>query len=191
MRTEVHVKKQIVISALIGALVAAAGMLWEQPSFGATPDVQAAFSPDGGGERLVLKTIYGARQRIRVMAYSFTSPVIVKALLEAKRRGVDVALTVDYRNNIEEDRSGKAAAALGALAYAGIPVRVVRVFPMQHSKYAICDETVETGSYNFSQAAAHFNSENVLVLSNHPEIARAYLDNWNQVTALGEPYRAR
>ncbi|MFL9937037.1 hypothetical protein P0D88_50825 [Paraburkholderia sp. RL18-103-BIB-C] len=40
-------KKQITISALIGALVAA-GMLWEQPTFGATPDIQVAFSPDGG-----------------------------------------------------------------------------------------------------------------------------------------------
>ncbi|CAB3807994.1 hypothetical protein LMG28614_06710 [Paraburkholderia ultramafica] len=128
----------------------------------------------------MLKTIYGARQSIRVMAYSFTSPAVAKALLEAKRRGVDVAVTVDYRNNV------KAAAALGALAYAGVPVRVVRAFSMQHSKYVVCDETVETGSYNFSQAAARFNSENVLVLSNHPEIARAYLDNWNQVTALGE-----
>lgn len=184
-------RKQIVISALIGALVAAGGLLWEQPSFGATPDVQAAFSPDGGGERLVLKTLYGARHTVRVMAYSFTSPSVVKALLEAKRRGVDVAVTVDYRNNFEEDRSGKAAAALGALAYAGVPVRVVRAFPMQHSKYVVCDETVETGSYNFSQAAAHFNSENVLVLSNHPEIARAYLENWNQVTALGAAFHAR
>jgi phosphatidylserine/phosphatidylglycerophosphate/cardiolipin synthase-like enzyme len=188
---EILLKNQIAISALIGALFAAGGLLWEQPSFGATPDAQVAFSPDGGGERLVLKTIYGARQTIRVMAYSFTSPVIVRALLDAKRRGVDVAVTVDYRNNVEEDRSGKAAAALGALAYARIPVRVVRVFPMQHSKYAICDETVETGSYNFSQAAAHFNSENVLVLSNHPEIAHTYLENWNQVTAQGEDFRPR
>ncbi|MFL9911890.1 hypothetical protein [Paraburkholderia sp. RL17-337-BIB-A] len=42
-------KKQIAGVALIGALVAAGAMLWEQPSFGAAPDVQAAFSPDGDG----------------------------------------------------------------------------------------------------------------------------------------------
>ncbi|WP_318263750.1 phospholipase D-like domain-containing protein [Paraburkholderia caledonica] len=51
--------------------------------------------------------------------------------------------------------------------------------------------TVETGSYNYSQAAARVNSENVLVLSNHPEIAKAYLDDWKTVTSQGEPYRAR
>jgi hypothetical protein len=46
-------KKQIIISALVGVLVAA-GMMWERPTYGATPDVQVAFSPDGGGEHLVL-----------------------------------------------------------------------------------------------------------------------------------------
>jgi phosphatidylserine/phosphatidylglycerophosphate/cardiolipin synthase-like enzyme len=49
-------------------------------------------------------------------------------------------------------------------------------------------ETVETGSYNYSQQAARFNSENVLVLWARPDIARTYLQNWDEVAALGEPY---
>jgi hypothetical protein len=76
---EISMKKQIAVAALFGSLVAAGGMLWEEPTFGATPDVQAAFSPDGGGEHLVLQTIYSARQSVRVMAYSFTAPAVVKA----------------------------------------------------------------------------------------------------------------
>ncbi|MFP3647063.1 phospholipase D family protein [Paraburkholderia sp. SIMBA_054] len=185
-------KKQIVIATVVGALVGGAGLLWTQPAFSATNDVQVAFSPDGGAEQLVLQTIRSARQSIRMMAYSFTAAPVVRALLDAKRRGVDVAVTVDYRSNVDEDRSGKAAAAMGALAHAGVPVIVVRAFPMQHSKFFVVDNaTVETGSYNYSQAAARVNSENVLVLSNHPEIAKAYLDDWKAVTSQGEPYRAR
>jgi len=125
-------RKQIVGAALIGALAVGGGVLWQAPAFCATPDLEAAFSPDGGAERLVLRTIYGAQQSVRVMAYSFTAAPVVKALLDAKRRGVDVAVTVDYRSNVDEDRSGKAAAALRALVYAGIPVRVVRAYAMQH-----------------------------------------------------------
>ncbi|MEX3936424.1 phospholipase D family protein [Paraburkholderia phymatum] len=190
--TELPMKKQIVVATVVGALVAGAGLLWTQPAFSATNDVQVAFSPDGGAEQLVLQTIHSARQSIRVMAYSFTAPPVVKALLDAKRRGVDVAVTVDYRSNVDEDHSGKAAAAMGALTYAGVPVIVVHAFPMQHSKFLVVDNaTVETGSYNYSQAAARVNSENVLVLSNHPEIAKAYLDDWKAVTSQGEPYRAR
>lgn len=144
-------KKQIAAAVLIGALVAAGGMLWQEPTFGATPDIEAAFSPDGGAERLVLRTIYGAQQSVRVMAYSFTAAPVVKALLDAKRRGIDVAVTVDYRSNIDEDRSGKAAAALRALVYAGIPVRLVRAFAMQHSKFIVTDRaTVETGAYTIT-----------------------------------------
>lgn len=185
-------KKQIVIATVAGALIAGAGLLWTQPAISATSDVQVAFSPDGGAEQLVLQTIRSARQSIRVMAYSFTAPPVVKALLDAKRRGVDVAVTVDYHSNVDEDRSGKAAAAMGALVYAGVPVVVVRAYPILHSKYVLVDNaTIQTGSYNYSQAAARVNSENALVLSNHPEIASAYLDNWRTVTAQGEAYRAR
>ncbi|AJZ56823.1 PLD-like domain protein [Paraburkholderia fungorum] len=184
-------RKQIVGAALIGALAVGGGVLWQAPAFCATPDLEAAFSPDGGAERLVLRTIYGAQQSVRVMAYSFTAAPVVKALLDAKRRGVDVAVTVDYRSNVDEDRSGKAAAALRALVYAGIPVRVVRAYAMQHSKFIVTDRTtVQTGSYNFSQAAARVNSENVVVLSNQPEIAQAFLRNWSEVSAAGEVYRA-
>jgi phosphatidylserine/phosphatidylglycerophosphate/cardiolipin synthase-like enzyme len=185
-------RKQIVMATVAGALVAGASMLWAQPELSASNDVQVAFSPDGGAEQLVLQTIRSARQSIRVMAYSFTAPPVVRALLDAKRRGVDVAVTVDYHSNVDEDRSGKAAAAMSALVYAGVPVVVVRAYPIQHSKFAVVDNaTVETGSYNYSQAAARVNSENVLVLPNRPEIAKAYLDDWQRVTSQGEAYRPR
>lgn len=96
-------------------------------------DVQVAFSPGGGAEALVLRTIGSARQSIRLLGYSFTAAPVVRALLEAKQRGVDVAVAVDYKSNLEEDRSGKARAALSALVNAGIPLRVVRAFPIMHS----------------------------------------------------------
>ncbi|AMU04546.1 endonuclease (plasmid) [Burkholderia cenocepacia] len=157
----------------------------------APPRVDVAFSPDGGAEPLVLRTIGEARQSIRVLAYSFTPPAVTRALLAAKRRGVDVAVTVDARSNFEEDRSGRARTALGALAYAGIPVRVVSVFPAQHSKYVVVDgATVETGSYNYSQQAARYNAENVIVLRGDTRVANAYLKNWDAVSARGELYRA-
>lgn len=184
-------KKQIAAATLFGTLVSVGGLCWMEPTYGATQDIEAAFSPDGGAERLVLGTIHGARRSIRLMAYSFTAAPVVKALVEARRRGVDVAVTVDYRNNIEEDRSGKAAAALRALVYAGVPVKVVRIYPMQHAKYMVVDSaTVETGSYNYSQAAARVNSENVVVISDHPDVAQAFLRNWAEVSAAGEVYRA-
>ena len=100
-----------------------------------------------------------------------------------------MAVTVGYRNNIQEDRSGKARAALGALVNVGIPVTVVSAFPLQHSKFqAVDSDVIQTGSYNYSQQAALYNSENVIVLRGRPDIVRAYLSNWNDVTARGQRY---
>lgn len=179
--------KQGMRAAIAAVVFCVAGFASAEPT-----DIAVAFSPHGGGEALVLQTTRNARQSIRLMAYSFTAAPVARALLDAKRRGVDVAVTVDFRSNIEEDRSGKARAALGALMDAGVPVRVVDAFPLQHSKYLIVDQSVvETGSYNFSQQAALFSSENVVIISGRRDLASVYLANWRQVSALGRLYQAQ
>lgn len=71
------------------------------------PAIDTGFSPEGSAERLVLKAICTARHSIHLSAYSFTSPAVVKALIEAHRRGVDVAVVADRKSNLLEDRSGK------------------------------------------------------------------------------------
>ena len=50
--------------------------------------------------------------------------------------------------------------------------------------------TVQTGSYNYSVSAARYNSENVLVIANHRELARQYLENWQRLYNDGQPYRS-
>src|SRR5689334_1750631 len=65
----------------------------------ATGEIESAFSPDGASEELVLKVINASEHSIRLAAYSFTSPPVVKALLAAKRRGVDVRVVVDDKGN--------------------------------------------------------------------------------------------
>jgi phosphatidylserine/phosphatidylglycerophosphate/cardiolipin synthase-like enzyme len=62
-------------------------------------------------ENVPSDTVDSAQRSIRVAAYSFTPPDIVRHLLEAKRRGVEVAVVVEEKNNLSEDRSGKAPAA--------------------------------------------------------------------------------
>ncbi|WP_454727906.1 MULTISPECIES: phospholipase D family nuclease [Cupriavidus] len=152
--------------------------------------VEVAFSPGAGAEALVVKVIDAATTEIRMLAYSFTSAAVTAALLRAKHRGVDVALVVDAKNNLSEDRSGKARAALGALANAGIRVRTISVYSIHHDKVICVDgRTVETGSYNFTEAAAHRNSENVLVMWGNPPLAAVYLRHWAHNWAQGAEYQ--
>ncbi|MGP8437771.1 phospholipase D family nuclease [Paraburkholderia fungorum] len=153
-------------------------------------NIEVGFTPGGSAEALVLKTLSSARQSIRLIGYSFTSPEVVRALIDAKHRGVDVAVAVDYKSNLEEDRTGRGRAALGALVAASIPTRVVSAFPITHDKYFIVDgKTVETGSFNYTRSAARRNAENAIVLTGDLDLVRAYLTNWQYVYSQGEDYQ--
>jgi phosphatidylserine/phosphatidylglycerophosphate/cardiolipin synthase-like enzyme len=156
----------------------------------ATGQVEFAFSPRQGAEALVLKVIGASRREIRMLAYALTSAPVVDALIAAKKRGVDVQVLVDFKENISADRSGKAHAALGALAAAGIPVRTIDVFAIHHDKVLVVDAaTVQTGSFNYTQAAARSNSENAIVLWNNPALARGYLAHWEHNWRMGRPFQ--
>jgi len=147
----------------------------------ATGTLEVAFSPSEGSEALVVKVADSARSELRILAYSFTSAAVTAALLRAKKRGVDVHLVVDEKNNVSEDRSGKARAALSALVNAGIDVRTINVYPIHHDKVMVADrETVELGSFNYSDAAARRNSENLLVNWRNPKLAAVYLQHFER-----------
>ena len=145
-------------------------------SFASTsPQIEVAFSPEAGSEALVLKVIASADRSIRLAGYSFTSPTVVRGLLDARRRGVDVAVLVDDRGN----RGRANLEAMNLIASAGIPIRVISTYAIHHDKYIVADARhTETGSFNYSRAAAKANSENVLVVWNNPAVAERYLAHW-------------
>jgi phosphatidylserine/phosphatidylglycerophosphate/cardiolipin synthase-like enzyme len=148
--------------------------------------IDVAFSPDAGSEELVVRAIASARSNIGVAAYSFTSPVVARALLTAKKRGVDVRVVVDENGN----RSKASLAALDLLAAAGIPTRTISRYAIHHDKYMVIDKTtVQTGSFNYSKAAAKSNSENVVVIWNNPDLALTYLKHWQDRFDQGKPYK--
>ena len=100
-----------------------------------------------------------------------------------------VRLVADEKDNVSADRSGKATAALGALVNAGADVRAIRVYPIHHDKVIIADrQTVELGSFNYSDAAAHRNSENVLVNWGNAKLAEVYLKHFDRNYAQATTY---
>jgi len=150
--------------------------------------IQACFSPPlpGGCDPLaaVIETIDGARKTVLVQIYALTSREITSALMNAKRRGVDVRAIVD-RRQLEEDRSD--TYAVGRLASGGVPVLVDTVPGLMHNKVMIVDDaTVVTGSFNYTWSAEHRNAENLLVIRD-PALAAEYTQNWNIRAARSRP----
>ena len=151
------------IAGIALAVSAYAGPIW------------TAFSPDGGAENMVIRVISSAKSNIRMAAYSFTSPKIMKALIDARKRGVDVKIIIDERNN----RSDASHAAMNLVVNAGIDLRVTDRYKIHHDKYIVVDGVhTETGSYNYTNAAAKSNSENVIVVWNDSGVAKSYLNHW-------------
>ena len=96
-------------------------------------------------------------------------------MLDAKRRGVDVKVLLDDKGN----RGAAHLLAMKMITEANIPLKVVSAYAIHHDKYIVADgRHIETGSFNYSQAAARVNSENVLVLWNNEAVAQRYLDHW-------------
>lgn len=151
--------------------------------------IEVGFSPKGGAESLVIRVIDSARSDLKVMAYSFTSARVTAALIRAVKRGVKVSLVADEKHNLGAGASPKARAAFSALAHAGAEVRVIDAFAIAHDKTIVADAAhVQLGSFNYSEAAASRNSENVLVNWNNPGLAKVYTAHFARNRSLGKPF---
>lgn len=152
----------------------------------ADPSVQVGFSPEGSARQLVLETIGSAQHSIQMLAYAFQAPDIAQALVDAKKRGVQVRIVVDKQRN--QGKTSKAAMDLVTLN--GVELRTNEHFHIHHDKTIIVDgNTVETGSFNFASSAETVNSENVVVIRDMPHVSRQYVAHWQSRWELGEPYR--
>ncbi|MFA9441775.1 phospholipase D family protein [Uliginosibacterium sp. sgz301328] len=169
-------------------LAVLAALLGVMPLVHAEPSIQVGFSPEGSARKLVLETIGGARHSIQMLAYAFQAPDIMQALVDAKKRGVDVRVVVDKKRN--QGRTSKAA--MDFVTSNGVELRTNSHFHIHHDKTIIVDgDTVETGSFNFAVSAETANSENVVVIAGAPDVTRQYVAHWQSRWDLGTPYSPR
>ena len=146
-------------------------------------DLKAYFSPNGGCTQAVVETLNGAKKTILVQAYSFTSTPIAKALVDAKKRGVDVRVILD-RSQRTERYSGATFLTNG-----GVTTFIDATHKIAHNKVIVIDDQeVITGSFNFTKAAETGNAENVLLILHAPELAAKYSQNWHEHLNHSENY---
>ncbi len=149
-------------------------------------EVMTGFSPGGSAQSLVIDAINDAKYSIDLAAYSFTSKPVSLALLAAQKRGVVVRVLADEKANNTQ------YTAVTFLANQGVSVRLNRKYKIMHNKFAVIDnQSVQTGSFNYSAAADRSNAENVVFLRDSPEAADAYTKEFNRLWAEGYPLNSR
>jgi phosphatidylserine/phosphatidylglycerophosphate/cardiolipin synthase-like enzyme len=146
----------------------------ETPAANTTYEV--GFSPGGTAVKLVLDIISSAKSSILVACYSFTNRDIAEALENAAHRGVKVQIVAD--SGAAKDKYSQ----VRIVSAAGIPVRIATRYAIMHNKFIVIDgSTVETGSFNYTEAAVKSNAENAIVIRNAPDIAKVYMTEWTRL----------
>lgn len=185
----------LVVAVPAAAAAPAAGMrehvTGQSRLFSATGTVQVAFTPGDPIDEILVGVIGQARQQVLVQAFSFTHKRIAGALVDAHRRGVRVEVLADDRQDRQLEGS-----VLADLARNGVTVWLDPKQSSAHNKVLIVDAgtpaaVLVTGSYNFTYSAQRRNAENILVLRGNPDLAAAFVANWQRLRVQARAYRSR
>jgi phosphatidylserine/phosphatidylglycerophosphate/cardiolipin synthase-like enzyme len=142
------------------------------------PGIQAFFPRQGQDPAPVLVKLYnGASTSLDIAIYSLTHPDIVKAIGDAKQRGVPVRVITDS----EAAGSNTQKHAVNDLLTLGIPVKVNLHSGLMHLKMSVIDgKTATIGSYNYTLSASQQNDE-VMAVVTQPAFVKSCQDEFNRL----------
>jgi len=175
---------------VFAALLAAASAHADAPlQLNARGTLQVAFTPGDDVAGLIVDSLRKAKRQVLVQTYSFTHKDIAQALVDARRRGVDVLVIADARQ-----MDSVATSRVVWLAEQGVPVWLDAEHAAAHNKVMIIDNgmpdaAVITGSFNFTHAGQHRNAENLLILRGNLNLAETYAANWRRHKIHSLPLR--
>lgn len=133
------------------------------------------FSPDNDIISSLLREIGSAKKSIHFMAFSFTQDALGSAMRDRFESGINV-------QGVFEEWQISKYSEYEPMKAAGMSVMQDKNKGTMHHKVIVIDEeTVITGSYNFSQNAEERNSENLLIIKENSDIAQAYLAEFNRI----------
>ena len=138
--------------------------------------VHVLFSPQDTPVRNAIRPILKeAKMRIDIGVFFLTNKFVTEDLIAAHRRGVKIRIIIDAT----AAKNGYTKHEL--LRAAGIPVKVENWGGKMHMKSAMVDnETVITGSMNWTSAGEYENDENTIIVRS-PKLAAQYGDYFSRI----------
>ena len=143
-------------------------------SFSLSAHSEAYFSPDDHPADRLISLINSTKRKIYGAVYMFTDALIAQALINAKKRGVDVKIIVDNATMDYEYGKGALLKENGIDVYVfSIPSKKAKFgTPLMHNKFALLDNQLWTGSFNWTKSANQKNQENVILTTNKKVYAK-------------------
>jgi len=127
----------------------------------------------------MVKYVQGAKKSIKFIIFTYTHADLSSAMIAQAKKGIEVRGVIENR--------GASQGAMVPLYCAKLPVTVDgNSYTMHHKVIIIDDETVITGSYNFTKSANEANDDNALIIHNSA-VAALYLQEFERIIALSKP----
>lgn len=172
------------LAASCAPLLAAGSVSIGTPPPPSSAAVDVYFSPGANTEQVIAGAILGAKKRVWLAGYYFTSAPIAKALHEAHKNGKDVRIVLDR---------SQATAKYSSATYfrnSGMPVVINARYPIMHHKFLVIDDdTVGLGSMNFTKAGSTANAENFNLFRRWPKLADTYAAEFSRLQRESLPYQ--
>ena len=131
-------------------------------------EIEVYFSPQDKAAQRIIQLINNAKHYVYIPTFLITHKGITDAILNAKKRNVDIKIIIDANSVNTRNTKHK------ILRESGILLKAENYAGKLHSKTLIIDdEYLIIGSMNFSNSGENKNDENILVIKNS-NFARNY-----------------
>lgn len=106
------------------------------------------------------QAVNGVTSTLDIAAFEWNDPTLTQAVVNARRRGVQVRVVADNEHTLDDEDS-----TIAQLVSAGIPVVYDQRSAFMHNKFMIMDgATVWTGSMNYTLNDIFRNNNNLMML---------------------------
>ena len=144
---------------------------------------EAFFSPGESCRAAITQQIEKSIKQLRICVFTISDDRIANAIVLAHRKGVDVRIITD------DDKSLDVGSDIQSLAREGIAIKMDNTPNHMHNKFMVTDERLAiTGSYNWTQSAARFNNENIILVS-EAGVVKSFLNEFDKLWHEMEHYK--
>jgi len=121
---------------------------------------QAFFSPGETCRQAIIRHLNAARRRVDICVFTISDNQLSDTIVATHKRGIAVRVITD------NDKAFDKGSDVYSLQEKGIPLCVDTSPNHMHHKFALVDQQLINGSFNWTRSASERNQENIIVTDN-------------------------
>jgi len=142
----------------------------------------AYFSPGESCRQAIINQINQTERLLKICVFTISDDQISDSILNAHRRGVDIRILTD------NDKAFDLGSDINKFFKEGLVVKIDNTANHMHHKFMVSDDHVLlTGSYNWTNSAARYNQENVIVTT-EAALIKSFLNEFEKLWTGMELY---